>query len=211
MQILDVTSLVFPEVKVIAYGRFHDERGFFTETYRKSDFQNEPRLDFLGGGEFVQTNVSFSKKGVIRGLHFQWDPHMGKLVRLQDGEMVDLFLDIRIGSPTFGKIAAYEMVTKDGDEFNEWIWIPVGFAHGGAFTKDSLIEYFCTAEYSPSTEAGISPLSDDIDWSLCNIDLKVKIDSVLLNNPLISQKDKEGFSLESWKKNPNSQKFIYSS
>ena len=101
MKIIDVKSTTFKEVKVIRFQRFTDNRGYFTETYRKSDFQKNPMLKFLRNKYFVQTNASYSRNKVIRGLHFQFNPYMDKLVRTVRGRMVDLFLDIRIGSPTF--------------------------------------------------------------------------------------------------------------
>ena len=92
---------------------------------------------------------------------------MGKLVRTLTGRMVNLIIDIRKGSPTFGKMIGYDMPGRLDAEFAEWIWVPPGFAHGNLFTEDTLIEYFCSGEYSQGCEAGISPLSLDIDWSLC--------------------------------------------
>lgn len=211
MKILDVKQVVFPEIKIITYARFTDGRGFFAEIYRKSDFQNEPRLNFLKNKEFVQSNVSFSKKGVFRGLHFQWDPVMDKLVRVQEGKMIDLFLDIRKGSPTYGKIAGYQLDTAVEDNLNEWIWIPVGFAHGSVFLEETLIEYFCSAEYTPANEAGISPLSKDIDWSLMNGEMKKIINDVITTTHLISDKDRNGLTVKEWGQNPASENFTYSS
>ena len=104
MKILDVKSLAISDIKVIRFGRFGDHRGFFAEHFRKSDFGTHPQLDFMAGVEFSQCNESFSRPGTIRGLHFQWNPYMGKLVRTLSGRMTDMVLDIRKGSPTFGKI-----------------------------------------------------------------------------------------------------------
>ena len=158
---------------------------------------------------FIQANESFSKKGVIRGLHFQWNPYMAKLVKTVQGHMVDLFLDVRQGSPTFGKVAAYDMPSKPDQDYDQWIWIPIGFAHGNYYLEDTTIEYFCTGEYSPDSEVGISPLAKDLDWSLCDPELKKQFDQ-LVENPVISDKDKDGLSLEDWKKNQDSKLFLYS-
>src|SRR5439155_25851733 len=147
-----------PEIKVIRFGRFRDYRGYFTEHFRRSDLHTHPQTAFLKGVEFVQGNESFSRAGTIRGLHFQWNPYMGKLVRTLSGHMIDLVLDIRKGSPTFGKAVAYEMPANAQDAFGEWIWVPPGFAHGNAFLAETSIEYFCSGEYSPHCEAGISPM-----------------------------------------------------
>ena len=93
MKILAVKSLVIPDVKVIKYARFCDQRGYFTEHFRRSDLQTHPALSFLQHMEFLQTNESYSRQGTIRGLHFQWNPLMGKLVRPLSGRLVDMALD----------------------------------------------------------------------------------------------------------------------
>lgn len=207
MKIVSVQELIFPEVRVIRYKRFADERGFFSETYKKSDFQTNPLLSFLKDFDFVQANTSFSKKGVIRGLHVQWNPYMGKLVKVITGRMIDLFMDIRKNSHNFGKIAAYDMNPGQEKDYNEWIWLPVGFAHGSCFLEDSYIEYFCTGEYNPSSEAGISPLGNDIDWSLCDKNLKKMFDEVVWADAIISEKDKKGYTIASWRDGADSEYF----
>ena len=146
-----------PAIKVIRFARFMDMRGYFTESFRKSDFASQ--LAFMKDVQFVQFNESFSRRNVVRGMHFQWNPFMGKLVRTVHGRMVDLFLDIRKGSPTYGKAAACDMPSSPDNDYAEWIWIPPGFAHGNYFTEDTTIEYICSGEYSPGCEAGISPLA----------------------------------------------------
>jgi dTDP-4-dehydrorhamnose 3,5-epimerase len=207
MKILNVKSLAIPDIKVIRFGRFADPRGFFTEHFRKSDFAN---LDFMKDFEFLQCNESYSKPGTIRGLHFQWNPYMGKLVRTLSGHMADLVMDIRKGAPTFGKIIGYDMPADLTADFGEWIWIPPGFAHGNFYRQHSHIEYFCSGEYSPGCEAGISPLATDIDWALFDPGLKKEFDAILATGSLLmTDKDKNGYSLESWKRNPNSGRFIF--
>jgi len=206
MKILEIKTLAFPEIKVIKFARFLDNRGYFTELYKRSDFQ---KIDFLKEVIFKQNNGSYSRKGVVRGLHFQWSPSMNKLIRTINGHMIDLFLDIRAGSPTFGKIGAYEIISKAEFDYEQWIWIPVGFAHGNIFLEETIIEYYCTAEYSPSTEASISPLSKDINWSLVDKNLKNIIDQIC-QNPNISEKDKNGFTLDEWLKDERSGFFTYS-
>ena len=109
MKILDVFDLAIPEVKVIRFGRFPDNRGYFSEQYRFSDFETGDALPFMRGVRFVQANESFSRAGTIRGLHFQWNPYMGKLVRTIRGHMIDVVLDVRKGSPTYGRIIAHDM------------------------------------------------------------------------------------------------------
>lgn len=209
MEIISVEDLAIAEVKVIKFGRFADDRGYFTETFRKSDFFGHTKLQFLKRTEFVQVNESFSKKGTVRGLHFQWNPYMGKLVRTIWGRMIDLALDIRRDSPTFGKIIACDMPADETGKTNQWIWIPPGFAHGNFFTHDTLIEYHCTGEYNPLGEAGISPLSADLDWSLCEKALKQDFDEVTGGKILISDKDRAGLTVAQWLGDTRSANFIY--
>lgn len=209
MKLLEVRTLAIEAVKVIRFGRFCDHRGYFTEHYRKSDFENHHETEFLKGVDFVQSNESFSKKGVVRGLHFQWNPYMGKLVRTVRGRMVDMVLDIRKGSPTFGKIILYDMPAGPQSAYSEWIWVPPGFAHGNFFTEETMIEYFCSGQYSPGCEAGISPLAKDIDWTLCEPALKELFDEVVPATALITDKDKNGFSVSGWAVDAHSDNFIY--
>jgi dTDP-4-dehydrorhamnose 3,5-epimerase len=210
MKILQIKDLGLAGVKIIRYGRYADHRGFFAEHFRKSDFMNHPQLSFLKGIEFYQCNESYSMPGTIRGLHFQWNPYMGKLIRTLRGRMIDMVLDIRKGSPTFGKIIGYDMLADFHAEFCEWIWIPPGFAHGNYFPEESHIEYFCSGEYSPGCEAGISPLAGDIDWSICDPELKNGFDAIAGAIPLMTEKDRNGFSISSWIENSNSSRFVFS-
>ena len=209
MKIVEVKTLLLPEVKVIKYARFSDDRGYFTEIFRKSDLDSNPNTTFLKKTEFVQTNESFSRLGTIRGLHFQWNPYLAKLIRTVSGHMVDLVMDIRKGSPNFGKIIAYDMPQSEDDKIGQWIWVPVGFAHGNFFMKDTTIEYFCSADYNPKSEAGISPLSPDINWSMCDKALRDKFELQVKNHPLISPKDKDGLTLGAWLEDSRSENFVY--
>ena len=209
MKLFGVDTLQVKAVKVIKFARFRDKRGYFTEHYRKSDFMNHPDLDFMKNVGFEQANESYSKKGTVRGLHFQWNPHMGKLVRTLTGRMVDMVLDIRKVSPTFGKIILYDMPADNEADYHEWIWVPPGFAHGNFFVENSMIEYFCTGEYSSDCEACISPLAKDIDWTLCDTNLKKLFDNIVPSTELITDKDKNGFAVAAWLENENSDNFIY--
>jgi dTDP-4-dehydrorhamnose 3,5-epimerase len=208
MKILEIKTLAIPEIKVIKFARFCDHRGYFSEKFRKSDLSNIPNINSLNNIEFAQVNQSFSKKDVIRGLHFQWNPSMGKLGHTLSGHMVDIVLDIRKGSPTFGKAIAYDMPANNNNDYDEWIWVPHGFAHGNFLKEDSIVEYYCTGEYSENCEAGISPLAKDIDWSLCDKNLKKEFDKIS-STDLITEKDKNSFSLASWVKDDRSENFIY--
>jgi dTDP-4-dehydrorhamnose 3,5-epimerase len=209
MKINEVISLAIPDLKVIRFGRYNDHRGYFTETFRNSDFQNAPGMEFMKGVKFLQCNDAFSKAGTFRGFHFQWNPFMGKLVRVMRGRILDLGIDIRKGSPDFGKVVAYELEADPEYDFNEWIWLPPGFAHAILAVEESQVEYFCSGEYSPGCEASISPLAKDIDWSKCDPKLKKIFDSIVPNTKLMTDKDKNGFSLASWSKENNSDNFVF--
>jgi dTDP-4-dehydrorhamnose 3,5-epimerase len=209
LKILSVKELAIPEIKVIRFARFVDHRGYFTEQFRRSDLQTNPLTPFMRGVEFSQTNESYSRAGTVRGLHFQWNPYMGKLIRTLDGHLIDMALDIRKRSPTFGKIIAYDMPSSRKGEFNEWIWVPPGFAHGTLLVTDAAIEYFCSGEYSPTCEAGISPLAPDLDWSLCDPQLQDVYRRIAPHTPFITDKDRNGFSVSAWSKDERSNNFIY--
>ena len=209
MKIIDVKRLALPEVKVISFQRFKDERGYFTEIYRKDHFDEHPDLQEFKNKNFVQYNESYSKINTIRGMHFQWNPKMGKLVRTIMGHMVDIVMDIRKGSPTFGKMIAYDMQFDLDSDFGEFIWVPEGFAHGNFYLEDTKINYFCTSGWNPVCEGSISPIAPDIDWSMCDKKLKSKFDNIVNGLHLISDKDRDGFTLAQWTENPNSNEFIY--
>ena len=209
MKLLAAKRLEIPEIKVIRFARFRDERGYFTEHFRRSDLQTNPLTPFMQGVEFVQANESFSRATTVRGLHFQWNPYMGKLVRTLHGHMVDVVLDIRKGSPTFGKAIAYDMPSERSEEFNEWIWVPPGFAHGNTFLVDTSIEYLCSGQYSPGNEAGISPLAEDIDWSLCDPSLRETFHDIASNSALMTDKDRNGFTVSAWERDERSGNFVY--
>jgi dTDP-4-dehydrorhamnose 3,5-epimerase len=209
VNILEVKTLAIHEVKVLRYGRYPDPRGYFTETWRKSDFDSKPDLEFLRGIEFIQSNESYSRPGTVRGLHFQWNPYMGKLIRTIRGRMIDLVADVRIQSPTFGKVIAYDMPAEPSAPWGEWIWVPVGFAHGNFFTEETLIEYYCTGQYNPQCETSISPLADDLDWSLAEPGLRLLFSDVARNSELLTDKDRNGFTIEEWSKDPRSANFVY--
>jgi len=137
-----------PDVLLIRPTRFDDDRGFFMETYKKSEFRK-----FGIPEEFCQDNCSQSKKGVVRGLHYQLDPAaQGKLLRALAGKVWEVAVDIRRGSPTFGKWTGAYLSADEGTV----MWIPVGFAAGVVALEDgSQLAYKTTAEYSKLHERGI--------------------------------------------------------
>lgn len=159
---MTVTPLAIPEVKLITPKRFGDQRGFFAETYNRKLFAE---LGFPD--EFVQDNHSLSREvGVVRGLHYQLPPFaQAKLVRVIRGAIFDVALDIRRGSPTFGKWVGAEL---SADNFTQ-ILVPVGFAHGFVVrAPDTEVVYKVTAYYSPSHDRGILWNDPDlgIDWGI---------------------------------------------
>ena len=124
-----------------------DERGFFVETYREDAWaaHGVPAA-------FVQDNQSRSRRGTLRGIHFQTHPGQGKLVRVARGRVLDVVVDLRRGSPTFGEWEAVELDDASGRQ----LWIPVGFGHGFCVLSDVAdFVYKCTSYYDPATEAGI--------------------------------------------------------
>src|SRR3954465_10334521 len=144
---------------------YGDERGFFVETYR-----DELWSGFGIPTGFVQDNHSRSRKGTLRGIHFQTHPGQGKLVRVARGQVFDVVVDLRRGSPTFG---GGESVVLD-DVGGQTLWIPVGFGHGFLVLSDVAdFVYKCTAYYDPATEAGIrfDDPSVGVDWDSGGVEL----------------------------------------
>jgi dTDP-4-dehydrorhamnose 3,5-epimerase len=142
-----VEPLEIPGVLLVKPRVFSDERGQFFEAWKESAYLSH------GIGPFVQDNVSFSKKGVLRGLHFQHPEGQGKLVSALRGRIFDVAVDVRRGSPTFGRWVGAEL----SDE-NRWqLWIPVGFAHGFQVLSDEqvLVSYKCTNGWAPAAERTI--------------------------------------------------------
>ncbi|MDR3388736.1 MAG: dTDP-4-dehydrorhamnose 3,5-epimerase [Rudaea sp.] len=137
-----------------------DARGYFYESFHAHKYRNAG-LDL----RFVQSNVSRSAHGVLRGLHYQFPNPQGKLVNVLEGEVYDVAVDIRVGSPTFGRWAAAVLNTSNKRHF----WIPEGFAHGFAVLSDhATFSYQCTALYDHAADAGIRWNDGDIavDWPL---------------------------------------------
>lgn len=138
-----------PDVIFIAPDRYKDNRGYFAETYSKAKY-SEIGIDV----EFVQDNHSLSaKKGTVRGLHFQAPPHaQAKLVRCGRGAIFDVAVDIRVGSPSYGRWVGYELSEENGAQ----LYVPVGFAHGFmSLQPDSEIIYKCSDIYAPECEGAV--------------------------------------------------------
>lgn len=150
---------------------FEDERGFFFEAFQADMFKEK-----IANVDFVQDNQSYSKKGVLRGLHLQNPPHaQGKLVRVITGKALDVVVDLRKNSPTFGKHFKYLLDAS----LNNMMYIPEGFAHGFVTLEDTIFFYKCTNYYNKESESGIiwNDKSLNIDWKI--------------ENPLVSPKDEE--------------------
>jgi dTDP-4-dehydrorhamnose 3,5-epimerase len=123
-----------------------DERGFFMETFREEVWAERGVT-----GPFVQDNHSRSRRGTVRGIHFQTHPGQGKLVRVARGRVLDVAVDLRRGSPTFGEWESFELDDYHGHQ----LWVPIGFGHGFCVLSDVAdFVYKCTAYYDPATEAG---------------------------------------------------------
>lgn len=166
---MKVVETNLPSCVVIEPAVFGDDRGFFFETW------NADRYGQLGlPDKFVQSNVSSSARGVLRGLHYQWPNPQGKLVSVLEGEVYDVAVDIRKGSPSFGRWAAVILSAENKRQF----WIPEGFAHGFAVLSErAIFSYLCTAQYDRSADAGVR-------WNDAAIGIDWPIDS-----PLLSEKD----------------------
>jgi dTDP-4-dehydrorhamnose 3,5-epimerase len=169
---LNVIETSIPGVVVVEPKVFGDERGFFMETWNRDRYE-EAGLP----ARFVQDNVSFSTKGVLRGLHFQDPDQQGKLVQVLEGEVFDVAVDIRAGSPTFGQ---WEGVTLSSENKRQF-YVPEGFAHGFLVTGEkALFSYKCTAKYNRSAEGYV--LWDDpeigIGWPTVG------------GSPVLSEKDR---------------------
>ncbi|MDR2443192.1 MAG: dTDP-4-dehydrorhamnose 3,5-epimerase family protein [Deltaproteobacteria bacterium] len=199
MKILEIIDLPLKGAKIIEFARFTDNRGYFSEVFQKEDFKGLASELGLEGLEFVQVNESRSRAKVIRGLHFQYEPPIGKMVRLLYGQAVDMALDVRSGSPTFGQMILVDMASGPSQSTGRWIWLPPGLAHGNFYLADSAIEYFCTALYNPKGEVGISPMDGEIDLSLCSESLKQTYLDFLKEPYIISERDKEGLTLAKWR------------
>lgn len=165
---MKVIETNLPGVLIIEPKVFGDDRGFFQETWR------EEKYEAIGiGYKFVQDNLSFSTRGVLRGLHYQNPNTQGKLVSVIQGEVFDVAVDIRVGSSTFGQ---WTGVVLSGDNHRQ-LWVPPGFAHGFCvLSETTYFSYKCTDVYTPNAEGGI--IWDDpdigIEWPLKEIVLSDK-------------------------------------
>jgi dTDP-4-dehydrorhamnose 3,5-epimerase len=184
-----VESRHLEDIVVVVPKAFRDERGFFVEVFRADQFKA------LGlPTAFVQDNHSLSRKGVLRGLHFQWEPPMGKLMRVTRGTAFLVAVDIRKGSPTLGKWFGLEASAENMRQ----VWAPAGFARGFCALSDEVeIQYKCTGVYNGGAEGAVRWNDPDIgiEWPLKDVQL--------------SDKDRKAQSLKTWLESPSSDHFTY--
>ena len=176
MDTIKKISTSLPGVVILEPRVFSDERGFFLESYNQKAFAE------LGIDErFVQDNHSSSRRNVLRGLHYQIKHAQGKLVRAVEGEILDVAVDLRRSSPTFGGWATVRL----SGENKRMLWIPVGFAHGfRVISEKAQVLYKATDYYAPEHERTLA-------WN----DPNLKIDWELEGKPIVSAKDERGFPL----------------
>jgi len=177
------------DVKIVVPKAMRDDRGFFMEVYRQDLFAELGLPD-----RFLQLNLSRSSRGVVRGLHFQWDPPMGKLMRVAQGRAFLVAVDIRVGSPTLGRWVGVEMSSEEPRQ----LWAPASFARGFCVLSDHAeIEYLTTGTYNKATESGVrwNDPAIGIEWPVAN--------------PILSAKDESAQSLGEWLARPESANFAY--
>lgn len=184
---LTIESRHLNDVVVIKPEVFEDERGFFMEAFRKDQFTE------LGlPGEFVQDNHSRSARNVLRGLHFQWEPPMGKLMRVTFGTAFLVAVDIRKNSPTLGQWFGIEISAQNKKQ----VWAPAGFARGFCVLSDfAEIQYKCTGIYNGAAESGIL-------WNDPEIGIEWPV-----TDPVLSEKDQKAQTLSEWLKREDSDRF----
>ena len=176
---MNVTRTDIPDVIVLEPKVFSDARGHFVETYNRRTFRDATGLDL----EFVQDNQSFSKRRVLRGLHYQIKQPQGKLVRAIVGEVYDVVVDIRRRSPTFGNWTAVTLSAAR----NNLLWVPAGFAHGFLVVSETaVVQYKVTDYWAPEHERCIV-------WN----DKQLGIPWPLRGDPIVNDKDARGASLRS--------------
>lgn len=186
---ISIESQHLGEIVVLKNERFDDPRGFFMEVYRRDQFQE------LGlPGEFIQDNHSGSTRGVLRGLHFQYDPPMGKLMRVTQGRGFLVAVDVRKGSPTLGKWFGIELSSEDPRQ----IWAPAGFARGFCVLSEyAEIQYKCTGIYNSRGESSVRWNDPDIgiQWPVAD--------------PILSDRDRAAQSLSRWLASPQAEFLKY--
>jgi len=186
-----IESRFLQDVVVLVPDVYQDSRGFFLETFREDQFRAHGLPT-----HFAQDNHSRSGRGVVRGLHFQWDPPMGKLMRVSLGSAFLVAVDIRKGSPTLGKWVGVVASAANRRQ----VWAPAGFGRGFCVLSDTAeIQYRCTTIYSHKAESGIlwNDSEIGIDWPIPHSEVQ------------LSEKDKKAQTLAQWLASPDSENFRY--
>ena len=174
---MKVTESGIKGVFIIEPDIYKDDRGFFMETFHIERYRKLLGINL----DFVQDNISRSSKNVLRGMHFQRNSPQGKIVKVSRGEILDVIVDLRKGSPTYGAWESFKLSEQNKLQ----VWIPPGFAHGFLVLSDSAdFEYKCTEYYHPEDEHCLM-------WN----DPEVAIDWPI-NDPILSEKDKQGLFLK---------------
>ena len=179
---MNITKTKFPGLIIINPDIFEDERGYFIRRYSKSDFQS------LGiEKDFVEDNHSMSKKGVLRGLHFQKSPFaLDKLVFVTSGSVLDISVDLRKDSPTYKQWFSMELSAEN----KKMLFIPEGFAHGFlSLSEDTLIQYKYTNPYHKKFEYGLI-------WNDSDLNIDWQLERYGINLPIISEKDHKNLSMK---------------
>ncbi len=188
--LMNVQEFPVSGLKLLTLKSYPDERGFFCERFKQSYFQ-ENKFPGPVPIPFVQDNFSRSKARVLRGLHYQWDRPQGKLVTCLAGNIMDVAVDLRVSSKTFGMITQVEL----SGENPQWFWIPAGFAHGFCVLgeADADILYKCDQEYNSAGESGIrfDDAELDVKWAVAN--------------PIVSERDRKMASFQDYKRSPRFQ------
>ncbi len=187
---VSVRQMSIPEVLVVDHEVFEDERGFFMEVYRSDLFAEHAELGLPS--KFVQLNHSRSAHRVTRGLHFQWDPPMGKLMRVPRGEAFLVAVDIRPDSPTLGQ---YESIIAS-ERNHLQLWAPASFARGFCTLSEvAEVEYLTTGTYNSKAESGLrwNDPAIGVDWPV--------------DEPILSRKDTEAQLLSEWLERPEAEAF----
>jgi len=186
---LHIDETHIPDLVIVRREPLVDDRGYFVEQFRTDEFE-------LVGlpSSFAQMNQSESRRGVVRGLHFQWDPPQGKLVRVASGRAYVVSVDIRPGSPTLGQWHGIEMDASA----NVQVWAPAGFARGFcALTDGCVVQYLCTGSYNATGEGGIR-------WDDPELGVRWPLQDVTL-----SEKDRDAPALAEWLARPEARHFRY--
>lgn len=178
---MEIKKTSLKDLLIVRPNIYYDDRGHFYESWNRNQFIKE-----IQNVEFIQDNISFSRQNVLRGLHIQMNKPQGKLVKVNNGNIFDVAVDVRKESKTFGKWFGAELSSKNKLQ----LWIPKGFAHGFfVLSKKAEIMYKVDENYHPGDEVCIN-------WNDNDIDIKWPI----RNDPILSKKDKVGISLKEFKK-----------